>query len=86
MKMVNRSLTAVVAAVVLLSGCGPAADDPATSLGSSGSGPSSADAAQTPAPTTTPTTPLSPVVAPVGTVGPTTPVKSGTPKLASAGT
>jgi len=84
MKMVIRSLTAVAAAVVLLSGCGPAADGPATSLGNAGSGPRSADAAQTPSPTTTPT--LSPVVAPVATVAPTAPAKSSTPKPASAGT
>jgi len=81
-----RSLTVVLAAVVLLSGCGPAADGPATSLGNSGSSPSSADTAQTPSPTATPTTTLSPVVAPVATVAPTTPPKSSTPKPAVAGT
>ena len=81
-----RSLTAVLAAITLLSGCGPAADGPATSLGNSGSSPSSADTAQTPSPTATPTTTLSPVVAPVATVAPTTPPKSSTPKPAVAGT
>jgi hypothetical protein len=81
-----RSLTVVLAAVVLLSGCGPAADGPATSLGNSGSSPSSADTAQTPSPTATPTTTLSPVVAPVATAAPTTPPKSSTPKPALAGT
>jgi len=86
MKRTIRSLTVVLAAVVLLSGCGPAADGPATSLGNSGSSPSSADTAQTPSPTATPTTTLSPVVAPVATVAPTTPPKSSTPKPAVAGT
>jgi hypothetical protein len=86
MKMVIRSLTAVATAVVLLSGCGPATNGPATSLGNTESSPSSADAAQTPSPTTTPTTTRSPVVAPVATVAPTTPPKSRTAKPASAGT
>jgi Excalibur calcium-binding domain/Protein of unknown function (DUF1524) len=81
-----RSLTVVLAAVVLLSGCGPAADGPATFLGNSGSSPSSADTAQTPSPTATPTTTLRPVVAPVSTVVPPTPPKSSTPKPAVAGT
>jgi Protein of unknown function (DUF1524)/Protein of unknown function (DUF3761) len=83
MRMVIRSLAAVAAAVLLLSGCGPAADGAATSLGNSGSSLSSADAAQTPAPTTTPTTTLSPVVAPVA---PITPPKFTTAKPATAGT
>ena len=76
MKMVIRSLTAVLAAVVLLSGCGPAANGPATSLGNAGSSPSSTDTAQIPTTTTTP----SPVVAPPATVPPTTVPKSSTPK------
>src|SRR5664280_888112 len=86
MKRTISSLTVVLAAVVLLSGCGPAADGRATSLGNSGSSPSSADTAQTPSPTATPTTTLSTVVAPVATVAPTTPPKSSTPKPAAAGT
>ena len=77
-----RSLSVVLAAAVLLSGCGPAADGPATSLGNSGSSPRSADTAQTPSPTATPTATLSPVVAPVASVAPTTPRKSSTPKPA----
>ncbi len=86
MKMAIRLLAAVLAAVLLLSGCGPAADGPATSLGNSGSGLLSTDAAQTPSPAATPTTTLSPVVAPGATVAPTTPPKSSTPKPATAGT
>lgn len=88
MKMVIRSRTAVAAAVLLLSGCGPAVHDPATSIGNSGSSLSSADAAQTPSPaaTPTPTTTLSPVVAPVATAAPATPPTSSTPKPVSAGT
>jgi hypothetical protein len=88
MKMVIRSLTAVATAVLLLSGCGPAANGPATSLSNAGSSPSPrfTDAAQMPATTTTPTTTLSPVVAPDATVAPTTPLKSSTPKPAVAGT
>ena len=86
MKMAIRLLAAVLTAVLLMSGCGPAADGPTTSIGNSGSSLRSTDAAQTPSAAATPTTTLSPVVAPVATVAPTRPPKSSTPKPATAGT
>jgi Excalibur calcium-binding domain/Protein of unknown function (DUF1524) len=67
-----RSLMAVVAAVVLLSGCGPASDSPSVLDSSAQSAPSSPDIAQTPTPTVTQ------VRVPVAT--------STTPKPAAAGT
>jgi hypothetical protein len=50
--MVIRSLIAVSAAVVLLSGCGPASNAPATLVSTTQSNPTSARTAQ--APTATP--------------------------------
>jgi Excalibur calcium-binding domain/Protein of unknown function (DUF1524) len=55
-----RSLTAGLAAITLLSGCGPAAVSPATSVGDAKSSLSSADTAQTP----TPVVPAVPTKAP----------------------
>ena len=67
-----RSLVAVMAAVVLLSGCGPASDSPTALVTSARSASSSPDIAQTPTPTVTQ------VTAPVAT--------STQPKPAAAGT
>jgi Excalibur calcium-binding domain/Protein of unknown function (DUF1524) len=81
-----RSLTVVLAAVVLLSGCGPAANGPATSAGSDQSSTSSADTAGTSTPSDaspTPVVPALPATAPT-TNKPKPPV-AGTALAAVAG-
>jgi len=55
-----RSLTAVLAAITLLSGCGPAANSPATSAGSDQS--SSTDTAETATPSDASPTPVAPAL------------------------
>jgi len=74
-----RSLTVMLAAVVLLSGCGPAANGSATSAGSDQSGTSSADTAETPSQTE-----ASP--APVASALPATAPTTDKPKPPVAGT
>jgi hypothetical protein len=73
-----RSLTAVLAAITLLSGCGPAANGPATSAGSDQSGTSSADRAETSTPAASP--------APVAPALPATAPTTNKPKPPVAGT
>jgi len=74
-----RSLTAVLAAITLLSGCGPAANGPATSAGSDQSGTSSADTAET-------STPSDASAAPVAPALPATAPTTNKPKPPVAGT
>jgi hypothetical protein len=73
-----RSLTAVMAAVVLLSGCGPASDSPTALDTRAQSAPTSPDIAQTPTPTVTQ------VTAPVATSTQPRPAAAGTALAAVA--
>jgi hypothetical protein len=79
MKRSIGSLTAVLAAVVLLSGCGPASNGPATLVSTTQSNPTSAETTQ--APTVIP----SQVIATVVPVRPTTAPIATTPKPPAAG-
>ena len=80
MKTTIGSLSAVLAAVALLSGCGPASNSPTAFVTDAQSTPSSADTAQrqaeTPSPVVVPVTPLPATPAP----------RTTTPKPAAAGT
>lgn len=60
MNKTNRSMTALLAAVMLLSGCGPAFRGPATSASNAQIRPSSTDTAQPPIPTVASAMPVAP--------------------------
>ena len=62
MKRTIRSLTVVLVAVVLLSGCGPAANGPATSAGSDQSSASFTDTAETPSRSDASAAPVAPAL------------------------
>jgi Excalibur calcium-binding domain/Protein of unknown function (DUF1524) len=83
MNKVIRSLTVVLAAVVLLSGCGPAANGPATSAGSDQSGTSSADTAETSTPSDASPAPVAPAL-PAPTTNKPKPPVAGTALAAVA--
>jgi len=78
-----RSLTAVLAAITLLSGCGPAADGPATSLGNTGSSTSSTDTAETSTPSDASPAPVVPAL-PAPTANKPKPPVAGTALAAVA--
>src|SRR5665811_1191734 len=77
MKKVTGSITAALTAVVLLSGCGPTSNPPATSTSNAQSIPSSAQTAQTPSvPPSSAAASAAPTPAPTSTTP--TPPKAGT--------
>ena len=86
MKTVIRSLTTVLAAITVLSGCGPASDSPRALGSTTPSTTGSAEAAQTPATTTSPVVePVTPVPATtVPTTTVVTPAAAGTALAAVA--
>ena len=69
-----RSLTVILAAITLLSGCGPAANSPATSAGSDQPGTSSADSAETSTPSDATAAPVAPALPAPTTIKPKPPV------------
>ena len=77
MKKVTGSITAALTAVVLLSGCGPTSNPPATSTSNAQSIPSSAQTAQTPS---------VPPSSAAASAAPTTAPTSAKPKRPAAGT
>jgi len=80
MTKTSRSLTAVLATIALLSGCGPVSNGPSTFVSRTRSTPGSVDAAQTPT-----VTPI-PVIRPVTPVPATKPPTSAAPKPPVGGT